>query len=300
LTYQTRAPRGLERVLPVADAVSSSVCGLAAGGGWGVADYFAAHGARRISPVRLAFVVHALGAAIFSAAVIALGAGALVLHARAVALAAVAGMLMTLGTVCFYRALQLGPVAVASPVSSAFPLVAAVVSVVFGAPLTVRDGMGVVAVVAGVALASGLLSATPGAGLRALKPAAAAAVAWGVAASVLALAVTRSTWQSATLIEFLAGTLVFVAAPGARGAAELRAVLRTRVVWLAALAQQGGEAVFNVGLARGGSPAVLGALAACYPGITVLLAVRGLGERVGRGTLSGAVLTIGGVAVLSL
>jgi drug/metabolite transporter (DMT)-like permease len=287
-------------VLPVADALSSSVCGLAAGGGWGVADYFAAHGARRVCPVKLAFVVHALGAALFSAGVIGLGAGALVLPAGAVALAAVAGMLMTLGTVCFYRALQVGPVAVASPVSSAFPLVAGAVSIVFGAPLTVRDGMGVVAVVAGVALASGLLSATPGAGMRALKPAAGAAVAWGVAASVLALAVAAANWQSATLVEFIAGTLVFAAVPSAHGAAELRIVLRTGVVWLAAIAQQGGEAVFNIGLSRGGAPAVIGALAACYPGITVLLAVRGLGERVGRGALSGAFLTIGGVAVLAL
>ena len=32
-------------MLPVRDALASSVCGLAAGGGWGVADYFAAHGA---------------------------------------------------------------------------------------------------------------------------------------------------------------------------------------------------------------------------------------------------------------
>jgi drug/metabolite transporter (DMT)-like permease len=117
---------------------------------------------------------------------------------------------------------------------------------------------------------------------------------------VLALAVAAANWQSATLVEFIAGTLVFAAVPSAHGAAELRIVLRTGVVWLAAIAQQGGEAVFNIGLSRGGAPAVIGALAACYPGITVLLAVRGLGERVGRGALSGAFLTIGGVAVLAL
>jgi drug/metabolite transporter (DMT)-like permease len=136
--------------------------------------------------------------------------------------------------------------------------------------------------------------------MRALRPAVAAAVAWGFAAAMLGVAVAASNWQSATLVEFTAGALLFAVVPGARCSGRVRAALGSGVVWLAALTQQGGEAVFNVGLARGGSPAVIGALAACYPGITVLLAVRGLGERVGRGALSGAALTMGGVAVLSL
>lgn len=287
-------------MLPLPDALSSSFCGLAAGGGWGVADYFAAHGARRLPAAALTFVVHALGGAIFAAAVLVLSPGVLSTGPGAAATAALAGMLMAVGTLWFYRALEIGPVCVASPVSSAFPLVAAAVSLVFGAPLTLRDGMGVVSVVAGVALASGLLSATPGDGTRALRPALAAALAWGVAAALLGVAVNEANWQSATLVEFGAGALLFAAVPSVRRSGRVRAALKTGVVWLAAVTQQGGEAAFNLGLARGATPAVVGALAACYPGITVLLAVRGLGERVGRSALSGAALTIGGVAVLAL
>jgi drug/metabolite transporter (DMT)-like permease len=286
-------------VLPLPTALSSSICGLAAGGGWGVADYFAAHGARRLPAAVLTFVVQALGAAMFAAGVLALSPEVLSTGPGATAAAALAGMLMAVGTLWFYRALEAGPVCVASPVSSAFPLVAAAVSFVFGTPLTLRDGMGVITVVAGVALASGLLSATPH-GMRALRPALAAAVAWGAAAAMLGVAVEASNWQSATLVEFGAGALLFAAVPGARRSGRVRPALRTGAVWLAAVTQQGGEAAFNLGLARGASPAVVGALAACYPGITVLLAVRGLGERVGRGALSGAALTIGGVAVLAL
>jgi uncharacterized membrane protein len=42
------------------------------------------------------------------------------------------------------------------------------------------------------------------------------------------------------------------------------------------------------------------AVSACYPALTVFLALRALGEDVDLGALSGAALTIGGVAVLSL
>ena len=281
--------RTLRRVL-------GPLCGLTAGLSWGVADFFAARGARSLPPAATAFVVKALGTAAFAVAVLAVSPGVLDLAVVPPAEAAGAGVLMTCGMLWFYRALSCGPVSIVSPVSSAYPLVTAAVSVaVLGAPLSARDGAGIAAVVAGVALSSGVTATGPAE--RGLRPAVAAALAWGVGAAVIARAVQTAGWQSATLVELVAGTLTFAAIPGATRPG--RAVLASRAVWLAAVAQQGGESVFNLGLAHGGSPAVVSALSACYPAVTVLLALRGFGERLRPGALSGAVLTIGGVAMLT-
>jgi drug/metabolite transporter (DMT)-like permease len=228
----------------------------------------------------------------FAAIAVVLWPGALALSVAAFAYAAVAGVLMTLGMLSFYRALAAAPVSVVSPVSSAYPLVTAAVAAGLGAPLSAREALGIVAVVGGVGLASGVPTGT-----RGLLPAMGAAIAWGVGTAVVDLAVEASSWQAATLVELVAGTLVFGALP--RGARPGRAALARRALWLGAAAQQSAEAVFNLGLAHSGSPAVVGALSACYPAVTVVLAIRGFGERPHAGALSGALLTIVGVAVLA-
>jgi hypothetical protein len=153
----------------------------------------------------------------------------------------------------------------------------------------------VVAVVAGVALTSGR-PATPGA-VGAARLAAAAALAWGVGTAVLAAAVRAGGWQSATLVELSAGTLAFAAVPAALR--PVAAALASGTVWLAAIAQQGAEAAFNLGLAHSASPAAVSALAACYPAVTVALARRGFGERLPAGALTGGALIIAGVAAIS-
>jgi drug/metabolite transporter (DMT)-like permease len=276
--------------------VLAPLCGLTAGLGWGVADFCGARGARALSPAATAFAVKALGTGVFAAAAAAVCPGALAAPPAAVACAAAAGVLMTLGMLWFYRALRAGPVCVVSPVSSAFPLVTAAVAAALGTPLSAHDGLGVVAIVAGVGLTCGR-PATAGAA-RAVRLAAGAALAWGVATAILGVAVRAGGWQSATLVELCAGTLAFSAVPAALRPAP--AALASRTLWLAAVAQQGAEAVFNLGLAHSGSPAAVSALGACYPAVTVGLARSGFGERLPAGALSGAALIVAGVAALSL
>jgi drug/metabolite transporter (DMT)-like permease len=280
--------------------------GMAAGIGWGLADFFGARAARRLPPALTALAVQAIGAVVFAAMILpAHHRAALTLPADAIGYAAAGGVVMTVGQVLFYFALRAGPVSIVSPISSGYPLVTTVVALLLGARLQLREAAGIIAVVIGVALASGLPSSRISAQGRAAgaRLAVGAAAAWGLAFPLVGEAVHRSNWQAATLVELVAGTLAFAAVvPFVRpaSAAPVRALLTCRWVWLAAVTQQAAEAAFNIGLGHASSPAVVTAVSACYPALTVFLALRTLGEEVDVGALSGAALTMGGIAVLSL
>lgn len=284
----------------------AALFGLAAAIGWGVADFFGAKGARALPPALTAFAVQGLGCVTFALCMAASGTDLGRLPVEPMAYAGAAGLAMALGQLLFYRALSAGPLCVVSPLSSAYPLFTTALTVALGGGLSLRDGSGIVAVVGGVALASGVRSAAPGQLRVASAPrlSVGAAMAWGLSFLLIGEALHGMSWQGATLVELSAATLAFAALlplAGARPrAAELRVVLSTRVVWLAALVQQTAEVAFNLGLAHSRSIAAVTAISACYPAITVVLALRGLHERVDLGALSGAMLTIGGVAVLSL
>src|SRR2546422_5772190 len=66
------------------------------------------------------------------------------------------GALGTVSFFCFYRALQLGPIAIVSPVFASYAAISVVLSVLFiGERLSVLATAGVVSTLTGVALASG-------------------------------------------------------------------------------------------------------------------------------------------------
>jgi drug/metabolite transporter (DMT)-like permease len=266
-----------------------AVLGLAAAVGWGVADFFGAKGARVLPPGLTAFAVQAIGCLAFACLLAATGTDLGAVPAAAAGHAAAAGIVMAIGQLLFYRALRAGPLCIVSPLSSAYPLFTTALTVALGGGLSLRDGSGIVAVVGGVALASGIRTPVPGAPRVAAGPrlSVGAAIAWGASFLLVGEAVHETSWQAATLVELSCASVTFAVLLPLAGAAprpgELRAVLGSRAVWLAALIQQTAEAMFNLGLAHSRSIAVVTAISACYPAITVVLALRGLHERVDAG-----------------
>src|SRR5262245_17737795 len=108
--------------------------GLGAALGFGLADLLGAVSTRRIGVALTLFVIQVVSAVGLSLLLLTPIAGTDPLSASGVAWAALisAGAMGTVSFFCFYRALQLGPVAVVSPVFASYAAVAVLLSVVLG------------------------------------------------------------------------------------------------------------------------------------------------------------------------
>ncbi len=134
--------------------LTSVIFGLISAIMLGTADVAATAVVRRLGVLRATFLSHFCAIAIYTTyMIVASDLGDLSLTHWALL-----GGLSVLGatlTVAFYRALQLGPVAVVSPVTSAYAVVVVLLAVVFvGERLSAGQAVAVAATIGGVALAS--------------------------------------------------------------------------------------------------------------------------------------------------
>ena len=120
----------------------------------GTADVAATAIVRRLGVLRTTFLTHFCSIAIFTTYMFVawdLGALSLIQWAQLAGLSVLGATV----TVAFYRALQLGPVAIVSPVTSAYAVVVVLLAVAFvGERLSVGQAVAVAATIGGVALAS--------------------------------------------------------------------------------------------------------------------------------------------------
>jgi drug/metabolite transporter (DMT)-like permease len=131
--------------------------GLGAALGFGLADLFGAVSTRRIGVPLTLFVIQIVSLVALSVLLLTPVPGNDPLSARGGALVALtaAGAMGTVSFFAFYRALQLGPVAVVSPVFASYAAVAVLLSVVFaGERLSTMAWAGLALTIPGVALAS--------------------------------------------------------------------------------------------------------------------------------------------------
>lgn len=287
------------------------VGGLGAAIAWGLGDYFSARAAKRSGPILAAVAIHMIEVPLFFIPFIFLvqsWQGTLSL--TGMAYAAVAGVLIALAGVYFYRGLKSGPVSLVSPLSSLYPLVTTMLAIVaFGAVLSLPQLIGVVLIVLGVVLATGLAQ------IKMHKPkirkgpmnALRAAVLWGFGYALLAQGVARLGWQVAIAIEFLVMALTFITiAPYVHGRETIRMrkvikLFSNKYVFLAAVGAVFGLVVFSFGLSHDkSSGALVTALSATYPLVTVFLALSRLKEKVQLVPLAGAFVGVAGVIILSL
>ena len=277
---------------------------------WGVSDFLYAKSSQRFGSFKAALAVNSTGALVYGLAYVCFLHRGATFSAQGMIYAVIGSISFGLAQVLFSKSLEIGPVSLASPISSTYPLVALVLGLLlFHAKIALLQIAGIGMIVAGVMIASGILQLQKsdrrlGAGpLFALG----AAVGWGVGLGFVAHAMTLMTWQGVFLVELLTApaVLLVVALTVKRtehvSVATLRKVLRSRVVWATGVIQMVGLLMLNLGMAHfRDSGVVIVAISSCYPALTIFLALQHLDEKVPLVPLLGGMLGVVGVVVLAL
>jgi len=222
----------------------------------------------------------------------------------------VSGVLVAFGAVGLFKGLAAGPVSLVSPISAAYPLVTTIVALlVFNAQLSLRQLFGIALVMTGILLAAELIGLGRVNRKIGVGPAWAflSVLSWGVGFALLAQAISSLGWQAATFLELASLTITFVILlPFIKGREKislslLRRMSLNKFILSAALIQLIGVFAINLGMAyETTSGAVIVAISACYPVLTIFLALRHFKEEVKYIPLLGAFISIAGVVILSL
>lgn len=283
-------------------------CGLVAAVSWGVADFFAAKASRKISPVLASIFIAAGSALLYSLFYMFYPESSIPWTQSGIVYASIAGLFMGAGLLMFYYGLEKGPVSIVSPIGSAYPLVTTLLVLTFlHGSLTGWQITGIFLVIGGITATSGLLTAkksekklTSGV-LYALLT----FVLWGISFAFLGEAVARLGWEKATLLDIWLELLAILClAPFLEKRQHFLVnpikIFKNPLIAGAALIQVVGLAVFNIGLTKTSSTAIITAISATYPALTILLAVHHFKEKTSVIALSGAAITVTGVILLSL
>jgi drug/metabolite transporter (DMT)-like permease len=286
------------------------IYGLAAAIGWGLSDLWAAMSGRRIGSGRTVVVAQVTVAVVISVLV-------LIVRPDLTGIPAVAPWLVPnafLGAAAFatlYKGLQLGPIAVVSPVLACYAVVPVLLSVILlGETLGEWEVVGVLVTIAGAALTS-----TDPKALRAgtrTKPAGlpwaiASTLLFGVATYVMGWAAKEAGFLPSLWFGRLTMTGVFLIAAfviwvRARSTGEVRDPVAPSMLRLAVLVGVM-ELVGTISYARGaevGLVSIVTAASATYPLIPVLGGVVLLHERPVPTQYLGIAMVIGGLLLLGV
>jgi drug/metabolite transporter (DMT)-like permease len=287
------------------------IFGLGAALGWGAADLLAAIAGRRIGAFRTVVIAQVVSALAISALLV-------IVRPALGALGTVAGWLIpnalvaALGYFALYRALELGPIHLVSPVLAAYAVIPVVMAVILLheslGPLT---ALGVGITIGGAVLTSADLRALR-AGThrmpRALPWAIASAISFGVATYALGWATRRAGWlpslwlaRTSAAVVFALIATVLATRRGPRAGLVPGIDLRPAVVAALALAfvDIGGTASFGYG-AEVGLLSIVTAVSAIYPLIPVFGGVTLFGERPAPNQYFGVVLVVLGLVLLGV
>ena len=293
------------------------IIALAAALSWGLADFMGAVSTRRAGLLLTMCISQVVTLAVLGIAAATIGSSGLHLPSGDLAALVLSGILGAAAYAGFYRALQLGPVSLVSPIFSAYAVITVLLAVLLGQEtLAVAAAAGVVLTIGGVVLASASGPAQPGQpqpghphpgqghpGRRTgIWLALAAMVCWGVTTYILGRSAERLGWfvpvAASRVVTF--AILLAVTAVAALG----HRVHRPRPGDLALPAIAG---LFDVlaflaytRASQGGSVSVAAAASACFPLIVIAGGVLVFGERLRRVQILGVGLTIAGLLVLGV
>lgn len=280
------------------------IFGLAAALGWGLADFFGAVSGRRMGSIGAVMSGQVLSAAFMTAVLVATGTSLAPLGPD-VWLVVLNGAAAAFAYLTHYKALELGPVAVVSPIGAGYAVVGVVLAIVIlGERPSGLALIGAGIAVAGVALVStdlrklrdGIKNHVPG-----LPWSVAAAVGFGVAGFLLGWIADRAGWVAglwgsrvAQIVFFLPLVFVF-----RRELSRLRPGFGLWMALLAGAADILGVVTFSIGSERGLNSIVL-ASSAVFPLIAVALSLIVFKERLVANQIVGIVLVVGGLLLLGL
>jgi uncharacterized membrane protein len=279
------------------------IFGLAAALGWGLADFAGAVAGRRIGSIVTVIVGQVLSFAFMSIVLLASG-DPIAPIGPIVGWIALNGVFTAIAYMTHYRALELGPVAVVSPIGATYAVVGVTLAIVIlGERPDPVQLLGAAVTVFGVMLVSTDLRKLR-AGTHGMPPglpwAIVSAVGFGVAAFLLGYASQQVGWVAGLWASRVAQVACYV--PFAFLYRRQLAALRPGVGLWVALAAGGadilGVTTYAAGAERGYLSIVLAA-SAVFPMIAVLLSIRYLHERlvpnqfVGIGFVAAGLLMLG-------
>ena len=280
------------------------VFGLFAALGWGFADFFGALAGRRIGSISAVVAGQLLSALFMTVVLIATGESLEPLRSD-IWLVVLNGGFAAFAYTTHYKALELGPVAVVSPIGAGYAVVGvALAMVVLGERPSAPSLAGAAIAVVGVALVStdfrklrhGVKNHVPG-----LPWAVVAAVSFGVAGFLLGWISDRAGWivglwgsRVAQIAFFLPLPIVF-----RRELSRVRVGIGLGIALLAGAADILGVVTFSAGSERGLNSIVLAA-SAVFPLIAITLSVIVFKERMVANQVVGVALVIGGLLLLGL
>ncbi len=293
----------------MSDTTIAVLLGLATALGWGFADFWAARASKAIGAMSTLIVTCWLIVIAFVPIYPFLPKSTTAISMSGVVLAGLAGAFVTLAAAFFYKGLAAGPVSIVSPITGAYPLATTLLAlVVFGVKLSGLQVVAIVAIVLGVMAASGLFTAKKNERRLGRGPMLGmlASILYGIGFGCLGQAAQRIGWQHSVLIEFITFGIVAVPLlpllePGkTMGGQIVRACKNPFVIGNALLATLTIIA-FNIGLTyEHTSGTIVTAVSACYPALTVALALRHFKEEVRLIPLLGAGATISGIVLLAI
>ena len=280
------------------------IFGLAAALGWGVADLGAALSTRRVGAFRTVVVTQLSGLAAIGLLVLAVRpawTGSAIEMWYLVA----NGAIVAAAYAIHYRALELGPVALVSPLTAGYALVPIVLAVgILDEPLSPALLAGATLTILGVVLITldpRRLGAVGAASRAGVPYAVVSMLLFGLATFILGRASQQVGWLPAVGLGrlFTVAALVPVALLRFRGGGERTSGVVWAVVALVGVIDMTGIVAFGRG-AEVVSISVVSAVAATFPLIPFAGGIAVLGERPARSQGLGVVLVVAGLISLGL
>lgn len=266
---------------------------------WGGGDFAGGLASRRVGAWRAVFYAEIIGLGLLLVALVIYREG--LISTRGLLLGAAAGAIGSLGLLALYRAMEVGKMSIATPVSA---LLAALLPVVVGAlmaglpPLTQMAGVGL------ALLSIWLVSQTDGEArlrlerLSDLRLPLLAGIGFGVYFILI-----HRVAQEATLWPMIAsrssGTLVLVVVLFLRREGPAIPRASWPLVTLSGCMDVGGS-LFYVLAAQTGRMDIAAVLSSLYPGITVLLAWFVLKERISSGQRLGILAALAAIVLMTI
>jgi drug/metabolite transporter (DMT)-like permease len=279
------------------------VLGTLAALAWGLADVSVTYLARRIGFFRTLLFSHAAGVLLLAAMAVALGDLPGPSAGELLALVVVGGA-GAAAYASFYRALELGPIAIVSPIASANGAIVVVLAVlVLGESLSSVQALGCALVLGFIVLAALEPSGARDGEEEGNGIPLALVTAAGFGAYLFGLAVLSDDlgWLVPILVARAATVTILAAAAIARPPAAAGRVGGLVLLGCAGagMLDAAGYLAFNRG-AELGEVAITSAAAAAYPVIPILVGLAALREHVAWHQLVGVAGVLGGMVVLAL
>lgn len=280
---------------------------------WGFTDFLSAKSTKTLGPVLsvgLIYITGALSAAILFSYYLIILHPYLHFVSKGFYIAIASGILQAIGSLTFFLALKYESVCIVSPLTSAYPLVTAVIAVlVFGAHLSSADIVGILLATIGIMIASGILSFRDSTGgiTKGSLYSLITAVTWGLGYALLAQAVKITTMPIAsvvclTVIALSACIMLpFVKSNELISREKVWRSLNNKFVLGASFTTLIGNLALFIGIAKSTASggAIITTVSACYPILTIILALLIFKDRVKIVRIIGAVAGIIGIALFT-